>query len=100
MQNPPKQFIFSKPVQTLMHFVKRITEFFFEKNRSAFSLASKRLKFCNFEIKVLRHPRASLPHCTQVEPPNPPYHRARILATVRLELTIPIILITFEFQYD
>ena len=28
---------------------------------------------------------------TQVEPPNPPYHTVRILATARLELTNPLI---------
>ena len=59
MQNPPKQFILAKPVQILMHFVKEITENFFQKNQSAFSLASRRLKFHNFESKVIRHPRAS-----------------------------------------
>ena len=59
MQNPPKQFILAKPVQILMHFLKKITENFFQKNQSAFSLASKRLKFRNFESKVIRHPRAS-----------------------------------------
>ena len=59
MQNPPKQFILTKPVQILMHFVKKITENFFQNNWSAFSLASKHLKFCNFEIKVLKHPSGS-----------------------------------------
>ena len=56
---PPKQFILTKPVQILSVFVKKITDFFSQKNRSAFSFAPKRSKFCNFRIMVLRHPRAS-----------------------------------------
>ena len=59
MQNPPKQFILTKPVQILSVFVKKITDFFSQKNRSTFSFAPKRSKFRNFWIMLLRHPRAS-----------------------------------------